>query len=268
MSTSEWPELTSETREFWDQNAAFWDEYIGEGNHFHNQLIRPAVERLLAIKPGEVVLDVACGNGNFSRRLATLGAEVVAIDFSKTFITQARKRTTNQADRITYRVIDATDRIQLLGLGENHFDAVVCNQAFMDMATLQPLFAALSSILKLQGRFVFSLAHPCFQSPGAIKMVEEEDCDGEIEVRHSIKTSTYITPTTYRGIGIRGQPVPTRYFHRPLSQLFQSCFDAGFVIDGLEEPVFESKPNEKRSLSWTNFGEIPPVLVARTRRMN
>ena len=76
MSTSEWPELTSETREFWDQNAAFWDEYIGEGNHFHNQLIRPTVERLLAIKPGEVVLDVACGNGNFSRRLATLGAKV------------------------------------------------------------------------------------------------------------------------------------------------------------------------------------------------
>ena len=74
MSTSEWPELTSETREFWDQNATFWDEYIGEGNHFHNQLIRPTVERLLAIKPGEVVLDVACGNGNFSRRLATLGA--------------------------------------------------------------------------------------------------------------------------------------------------------------------------------------------------
>ena len=83
MSTSEWPELTAETQEFWDQNAAFWDEYIGEGNHFHNQLIRPTVERLLAIKPGEVVLDVACGNGNFSRRLATLGAEVVAIDFSK-----------------------------------------------------------------------------------------------------------------------------------------------------------------------------------------
>ena len=113
---------------------------------------------------------------------------------AKTFITQARKRTKDQADKITYRVIDATDRTQLLGLGEDHFDAVVCNQAFMDMATLLPLFAALSSILKLQGRFVFTLAHPCFQSPGAIKMVEEEDRDGEIVVRRSIKTSTYITP--------------------------------------------------------------------------
>ena len=39
MSTSEWPELTSETHEIWDQNAAFWDEYMREGNHFHYQLI-------------------------------------------------------------------------------------------------------------------------------------------------------------------------------------------------------------------------------------
>jgi cyclopropane fatty-acyl-phospholipid synthase-like methyltransferase len=40
------------------------------------------VERLLALQPGERVLDVACGNGVMARRLALLGGRVTAVDFS------------------------------------------------------------------------------------------------------------------------------------------------------------------------------------------
>jgi 2-polyprenyl-3-methyl-5-hydroxy-6-metoxy-1,4-benzoquinol methylase len=47
---------------------------------------------LLKVRPGEGVLDVACGNGVFSRRLAELGAAVVAIDFSIKFVRLARAK--------------------------------------------------------------------------------------------------------------------------------------------------------------------------------
>ena len=69
----EWPELSGETRETWEQIAGFWDEHFGEGNAFHRALVAPAVERLLALQPGEHVLDAACGNGAFARRMASLG---------------------------------------------------------------------------------------------------------------------------------------------------------------------------------------------------
>ncbi|MFP3896920.1 MAG: class I SAM-dependent methyltransferase [Anaerolineales bacterium] len=59
------------------------------------------------MQPGERVLDVACGNGLTSRRLAALGAEVVAFDFAREMIAHARQRTTRHAKRITYRVLDA-----------------------------------------------------------------------------------------------------------------------------------------------------------------
>jgi len=36
------------------------------------------------------------------------------------------------------------------------------------------------------------------------------------------------------------------------------------MLDRLEEPVFTC-PSDDMSLRWENFGEIPPVLVARLR---
>jgi hypothetical protein len=62
-----------------------------------------------------------------------------------------------------------------------------------------------------------------------------------------------------------GQPVAQYYFDRPISLLFGSCFRAGFVLDGLEEPVFDEGAEAKRPLGWGHYREIPPVLVARMR---
>jgi 2-polyprenyl-3-methyl-5-hydroxy-6-metoxy-1,4-benzoquinol methylase len=135
-------DLNRATREIWDSKAQFWDERMGEGNQFQRVLIGPASERLLQVQPDQVILEIACGNGVFSRRLASLGAWVVATDFSATFLDLARARTTEHPERIEYRLVDATDESQLLALGERRFDAAVCNMALMDMVTIAPLMRA------------------------------------------------------------------------------------------------------------------------------
>jgi SAM-dependent methyltransferase len=264
--TSEDKTINQQTHEIWNANAAFWDKYMGEGGSFQQSLIGPTTERLLDLTPGERVLDMACGNGAFARRMARLGARVVACDFAPTFIERARQRATEYADRIDYRVIDATDEAQLLSLGKQQFDAAVCTMAMMDMPTIDPLLSALAQLLKPSARFVFSIVHPCFNSgQGMKRVVEEEDRGGEIVDVYAVKISNYATPTTYMGLGVIGQPKPQYYFHRPLNVLFDSCFRAGFVVDALAEPVFvqETKPN--RPFSWENYHEIPPVLIARLR---
>ncbi len=267
MTDEMWFELSNEGRTIWNQNAAFWDEFMGEGNDFQNVLIGPATERLLRIEEDELVLDVACGNGNFARRMADLGARVVAFDFSQTFIERARQRTRDSrvSGRIEYLVMDATNSEELMSLGKGRFDAAVCTMALMDMAAIEPLMNALSQLLKPGGRFVFSVMHPCFNSGGVHKLVEEEDQEGELVTTCAIKVTAYATPSATKGLGIVGQPVPHYYFHRPLSVLFQHCFNAGFVLDGLEEPAYKGEVAPSRAFSWVNFKDIPPVLVARLR---
>lgn len=259
-------ELNRKASGVWDRNAAFWDDYMKEGNAFHLHLISPAVERLLELKPGEQVLDVACGNGALARRLADLGARVTACDVSSVFIERARARSADYAGRLDYAVVDASQEEALLALGEGKFDAATNTMALMDMAQIDPLFRALARLVKPGGRFVFAVAHPCFNSGGAYKAIEEVDRDGELVVTNTLKVEKYITPFSSLGLGIIGQPEAQYYFHRPLNVLLASAFRAGWVIDGLEEPTFPPELEGRRPFSWEAFKEIPPVLAVRCRR--
>ncbi len=258
--------LLQETQAIWDQNAPFWDAKSGDaGLSMQRTLIAPSTERLLALQPDERVLDVACGNGAFARRMAALGARVVACDFAPTFIARAQART--PSERIEYRVVDATDEGALLALGAQTFDAAVCTMGLMDMPEIDPLLRALAQLLTPRGRFVFSIMHPCFNSPqGLTKVIEEEDRAGELIATYAIKISQYATPTTHKGLGIIGQPAAQYYFHRPLNQVFGACFRAGFALDALEEPTYAPHAPANRPSSWENYPEIPPVLIARLRR--
>src|SRR5215831_18593380 len=104
MENSDFPDLAEESRDIWDQIARWWDARMGEGNDWHRLLIAPAVEKLLAILPGERVLELACGNGQFARRLASMGARVVACDSSMAFLECARLRTSEHSSgSIEYR---------------------------------------------------------------------------------------------------------------------------------------------------------------------
>src|SRR5262249_51186407 len=149
---------------------------MGEGNDFFEILVWPATERLLGVRPAERVLDIACGNGLTSRRLADAGANVVAFDFSEEMINIARER--SKTRHIDYLVVDATDRAALLALGEHKFGAALCNMALMDIADIRPLLAALGKLLRPGGRFVFSVVHPCFNNPTSIQIGEQEDRRG------------------------------------------------------------------------------------------
>ena len=252
-------------RDAWDTNARFWDERMADGNDFFNSLVWPSVEELLRPQPREVLLDVACGNGVTSRRLAEAGASVLAFDFSEEMIRVAMER--RRGDQVDYRVVDATDADALRALGSGRFDGALCNMALMDLADTRPLMNALTSLLRPTGRFVFSVLHPCFNNPAVVQMGELQDCAGAIVTTYSVKISRYLTPYTQVGLAMHGQPVPHPYFHRPLGMLLTEGFDAGLVLDALEERAFPSENTDGSTpLSWNGrFSEIPPVLVGRMK---
>ena len=222
--------------------------------------------RLLDLGSGEGVLDIACGNGQFAREMARAGASVLAFDFSATFIERAKQHSEKEGiSSIDYRVVDATDERQLRSLGDRDFDAAVCTMALMDIPEIEPLLATLPSLLKPGGRFVFSVMHPCFNSMGAPLLAEEDVREGELVIKYAVKVVSYLDVPAQRGVGIVGQPEPHMYFHRPLHELLGVCFQAGFVMDGVEEPAFSPESKSDGSLGWQNISQIPPVLVVRLR---
>jgi 2-polyprenyl-3-methyl-5-hydroxy-6-metoxy-1,4-benzoquinol methylase len=259
---SEFPSYASENRRIWERNAQWWDDQIGDGNSYQTLLIEPATERLLQPSPGDRILDVACGAGRFARRMAELGANVVAFDSAASFIDRARVRSAGAT--IEYHVIDASDGAAIQSLGR--FDKAVCTMALMDMPEIAPLLAALARTLKPQSAFVFSVAHPCFHSAAMQRFAEiHEEESGRHVVRTGVKISAYVTPSARKTEGIVGQPEPQYFFHRPLHVLFRSCFEAGFVMDGIEEPGFAAAGVGGAGLRWTDMPEIPPILVVRLR---
>jgi 2-polyprenyl-3-methyl-5-hydroxy-6-metoxy-1,4-benzoquinol methylase len=265
MTSIEAKALNEGGRELWDQKAAFWDALHGdEGNAFHRQLVTPAVERLLALQPGERVLDVACGNGVLARRLAALGGRVTAVDFSPALIAKAQQRGQPAGEPIQYGVVDATDEEALAALGEGQFDAVVCTMALMDMPVIAPLYRAVHRLLAENGRFVFATAHPAFNSSNPVFVAEQAEHEGRLVTTTAVKIGAYLAIPPVKAAGAVGEPATHTCYHRPLHQLLGEAFGAGLVLDALEEPAFSpADADQQRPLSWSSLWQIPPVLVGR-----
>ncbi len=202
----------------WEKNAEFWDEQMGdESNFFHCDIVRPNVEKLLNINENDLVLDIACGNGNFSQRMAKQGAKVIAFDYSPKMIELAIKRRADVLDKVDFSVCDATNYEMLLKLKrERPFTKAVSNMAIMDISKISPLFKAVYDMLEQGGIFVFATHHPCFT-------YENDD---------------YFTSCINKGIAIKGQPVLQNYYHRTISDIFNVAFKVGFSLDGfIETPL-------------------------------
>jgi len=216
----------------WETNAQYWDDKMGdESNNTHRNLVRPRTEELLDVKKGDFILDIACGNGNFSKRLADNGARVVAFDFSPKMIELAKVRRKDALDKISFTVCDAIDFDALMMLKqERPYDKAVANMAIMDISNIQPLFRAVSLMLRKCGSFVFSTLHPCFDYPN----------------------NDYLTNCIYKGEAIAGQPVLQNYYHRTIEEIFSVAFQHGFIVDGF----YEVPKNEQQT---------PFIVIVRMR---
>lgn len=226
-------ETNEESRAAWKANADFWDARMGDAsNAFHREVVRPHTEALLGAGPGDLVLDIACGNGNFSQRMAECGARVVAFDYSGRMIANARRRRAAYLDRIAFHVCDATRYDAVMALKQDRpFDKAVANMAVMDISEIGPLFQAVHDLLAGGGVFVFSSHHPCFVRP----------------------EGRYQAACVHKGEAICGQPVLQHYYHRSLQDVLGAAFGVGFVLDGFYEEA-------------DGDGEAPVIMIVRLRK--
>ncbi len=261
-------QLNDEGRELWNNKAAFWDDMHGDdGNSFHQTLIGPSVEELLDLQAGERVLDIGCGSGVLARRLAELEGIVTAFDFSEELVKLAQARGQTSREPIDYLVVDATDEAAMVALGAGTFDAITCTMTLMDVPVIEPIFRAVNQLLKNDGRFVYSTAHPAFNSNNPIFVHDKIDVDGVVSDHYAVKLRTYLDMPPVKGSGSPNEPNPHYYYHRPMHELLGVAFANGLVMDGLLEPAYPpDNANKSERLDWRNLWQIPPVITARLRK--
>lgn len=108
------------------------------------------------IKPGDQILEIGCGTGNFSIALAEQGAQVRGIDIAPAMLAEAERKADQISNRelLRFRLLDATqikDEFQAQA-----FDWVVSSLGFseMDPDTRSLVLQQAHGLLKPTGRIV------------------------------------------------------------------------------------------------------------------
>lgn len=184
---------------------------VTAANVYNAAYERPAVRALLGDVRGLDVLDAGCAAGEHSAWLVANGARVVALDASEAMVRLARARL-----GATVRVLRA-DLARPLPLADASFDVVVSSLTLHYVERWVPALRELARVLRPGGRLVVSTHHPFL----TLDMVEDY---------HALQR----VDDAFRDFA--DEPVPVRYFHRPLEQIVADVREAGFVLRGLREP--------------------------------
>ena len=143
----------------WGAVAEWYDEHLKDSDSYHQQVILPNLLRVLAAKQNEHILDVACGQGFFSREMAKTGAQVTGCDISKELIAKARA---HDGTNIEYRVASA----DALSFAKDHsYDAAIIVLAIQNIENIQGVFNEIRRVLTPNGRCVIVMNHPAFRVP-------------------------------------------------------------------------------------------------------
>ena len=243
----------------WDQASRWYDSLVGgQGTDFQKDIIMPGVFRLLEVRKKDRVLDLACGQGVFSRYLARKGIHVEGLDSSSELVKYARARS---GPSIQYHVGDA-------GNAENfeadRFDGIACLMAIQNIEKMDLLFKSASRWLKTGKHFVVVMTHPCFRIPRQSHWGWDDE--KKLEYR---RVDHYMTETT---VPILTPPFAdsksfTLTFHRPLQSYVSALVQAGFCVDAMEEWVSNknSLPGKRAKAENRARKEIPLFVALRAR---
>ncbi len=242
-------------KQSWDHVSNWYDNLVGsKGQYYHQHVIFPNALRLLELSVGMNVLDLACGQGVFSRELAAQGCHVIGIDSAKHLIEKAIHYP--GTGDTTYYVDDARS---LSKIKDKQFDRIVSILAIQNIDPIDELFTKVSSLLKESGTFTVVMLHPAFRSPRITGW-------GEDEKRHLQyrRVDRYMSPMQIP-IDIRpsqNKKYLTWTYHRPLQTYIELGVKNGLCVTALEEWISDKNSQGKNAKMENLAREEIPMFVA------
>lgn len=122
-----------------------WNAELYDNKHTFVSQYGESVLELLAVKPGERILDLGCGTGDLAKQIQQSGAEVVGIDASPDMIVKANSK----FPELDLSVMDATSFHF-----DEPFDDVFTNATLHWIKNADAVISNVYNSLKPGGRFV------------------------------------------------------------------------------------------------------------------
>jgi ubiquinone/menaquinone biosynthesis C-methylase UbiE len=216
-----------DTKTSWGKVADWYNNLLEKDeDSYQRMLILPNLLRLLEVKKGETILDLACGQGFFAGEFAKSGAKVIGADISPELIEIAK-----QDKNVEYHISGA-DKLDFLD--SQSIDKIMLILSLQNLRNVQGVFGEAKRVLKPKGKLFMVLNHPAFRIP-------KQSSWGWDEARKTQyrRLDGYLSESLER-IQMHPGDNPgekTVSFHRPLQFYFKALNKNGFCVSRLEEWV-------------------------------
>lgn len=231
----------------WDSAAPVRRKQIEEGLDItFNHVFLPHYVNLVKDLQPRRMLEIGCGTGHLSLKLSESVAEIVALEPSHGMHSIATEVLAGNSVKLHN---DSAEHFS----SRRRFDLILSHLCGHVVENIDNFFYVASRFLANDGRFVFSLPHPCFwnQYKNIIQQAEYR-----YNEERMVETSLTITMDTINPI--KGVP----YHHRPLSRYFGSLSAAGMHVTRFEEILPSADIQSLYGSKW----EFPRYCVFHARR--
>ena len=223
----------------WGHVGSWYDDLIGQdGGDHHQKLIIPGVLRMLNLKPGDHLLDVACGQGVLGRAAAKLGVPTTGVDMAATLVQAALARREDAALEQYYQW-DVRNLAACAAITPGAFEAAACVLAIANITPLSPVWQGIYNALTPGGKLVVVLPHPCFRIPKKSDWQWDQRNAAQHRRVEGYLTSEKIPIVIHPG---HEDGPTTTTFHRPLQAYINTLGSAGLWIDHTEEWISGKMP--------------------------
>ena len=221
----------------WGGVAEWYDDLLEQNpDSYQKNVLMPNLIRIVDPKPGIAILDVACGQGYFSRAFAQNGADVVASDISSELVEKAKAYPGTAG--IEYYVAPADN---LSFMGDESMDVVTIILALQNIENLQGTFAEARRVLKKGGKLVFVVNHPAFRIPQRSDWGWDDEESAQYRRLDAYMSDAQIKIDMTPGEKDTKKKKFTVSFHRPLQVFFKHLNKSGLAVTRLEEWISHKK---------------------------
>lgn len=209
----------------WEDAADWYDKQVGSaGHYYHEHVIFSKLLKLLNLKKGDSLLDLACGQGVLARQLPNF-VQYLGIDAAPSLINAAKKYKT--ACKSTFFIKDVTTNLNL----DKKFTHATIILALQNIEDPLKVFQNAHECLSPGGKLLIVLNHPCFRIPRQSSW--GVDAQKKLQYR---RIDRYYSPLKIPIQTHPGKDASQTYsFHHPLSFYSAALNTAGFSITLIEE---------------------------------